>query len=196
MAAQIPLVIGTTVPIQQLPAGDTLTAPVTVSAPNVLLGRLTAGEGGHEEIDPDALTEETAPAAGDFVPIWTDDGLRKVEFGEFGGGGGGASYAVYTALLSQSDTDDPVATVLENTLGGAIVWTRDSQGAYLGTLSSAFTSSKTFLSCGSLVSNDDPGNIPIAQFWRLDASNVKLITYMNNSSNDYWDACIEIRVYP
>lgn len=98
---------------------------VPVSGPNVLLGRLTTGAGGHEEINPAALTEETTPAAGDFLPIWTGDGLRKVDFAEFGGGGGGASYAIYTALLSQSGTDDPTATVLENTLGGTVVWTRE-----------------------------------------------------------------------
>ena len=61
---------------------------VPVSAPNVLLGRLTTGAGDQEEIEPTVLTEETAPAAGDFLPIWTGDGLRKVDFSEFGGGGG------------------------------------------------------------------------------------------------------------
>lgn len=63
---------------------------VPVSAPNVLLGRLTTGAGEQEEIEPTVLTEETAPAAGDFLPIWTGDGLRKVDFSEFGGGGGGS----------------------------------------------------------------------------------------------------------
>ena len=33
----------------------------------------------------------------------------------------GASYLVYTALLSQADTDAPTAIVLENTLGGTVV---------------------------------------------------------------------------
>ena len=61
---------------------------VPVSAPNVLLGRLTTGAGEQEEIEPTVLTEETAPAAGDFLPIWTGDGLRKVDFSELGGGGG------------------------------------------------------------------------------------------------------------
>lgn len=44
-----------------------------------------------------------------------------------------SAYKVYTALLTQSGTDAPVATVLENTLGD-IVWTRDSVGIYRGTL--------------------------------------------------------------
>lgn len=88
MAAQIPLVIGTTVPIQQLPAGDTLTAPLNVSGPNVLLGRLTTGEGGHEEIEPTVLTEDTALAGDDAVLGWNAaGGLRKFKVGAFPGGG-------------------------------------------------------------------------------------------------------------
>jgi hypothetical protein len=45
-----------------------------------------------------------------------------------GSGGSGASYLVYTALLNQSGTDAPVATVLENTLGSLGVWTRNGIG--------------------------------------------------------------------
>jgi hypothetical protein len=60
-------------------------------------------------------------------------------------GGGAAPYKVYTALLSQSGTDAPVATVLENTLGGDIVWSRSQAGVYLGTLDGAFPIEKTFV---------------------------------------------------
>jgi hypothetical protein len=51
-------------------------------------------------------------------------------------------YKVYTALLTQSGTNAPTATVLENTLGGTIVWSRTSTGVYLGTLSGAFLLNK------------------------------------------------------
>ena len=40
-------------------------------------------------------------------------------------------YKVYTALLTQSGTDAPVATVLENTLGYDIVWSRLNAGGYI-----------------------------------------------------------------
>ena len=43
-------------------------------------------------------------------------------------------YKVYTALLSQLGTDAPVATVLENTLGGDIVWSYVSEGTYSATI--------------------------------------------------------------
>ena len=46
---------------------------------------------------------------------------------------------VYVALLSQSGTDAPVATVLKNTLGGVPVWSYSSVGVYNAELSNAFT---------------------------------------------------------
>lgn len=55
------------------------------------------------------------------------------------------SYKVYTALLTQSGTDAPVATVLENTLGGTVVWSYWSIGNYRGTLVGAFPASKTII---------------------------------------------------
>lgn len=53
-------------------------------------------------------------------------------------------YKVYTALLSQTGTSAPVATVLENTLGGTVVWTRNSVGNYSATLTGAFTFNKSW----------------------------------------------------
>jgi hypothetical protein len=49
----------------------------------------------------------------------------------------------YAATLVQSGTNAPVATVLGNTLGGTVVWTRYAEGTFRGTLASAFTSGKT-----------------------------------------------------
>lgn len=48
----------------------------------------------------------------------------------------------YVAVLNQSGTDDPVATVLVNTLGGDVVWTRSGLGGYLGNLTGASTVGK------------------------------------------------------
>ena len=53
------------------------------------------------------------------------------------------SYKVYTALLTQSGTNAPVATVLENTLGGDVVWTRGAVGYYIATSVGLFTNNKT-----------------------------------------------------
>ncbi len=45
----------------------------------------------------------------------------------------------YTAVLTQTGTNAPVATVIENTLGGTLVWTYSAPGVYIGTLAAAFT---------------------------------------------------------
>ena len=58
---------------------------------------------------------------------------------------GGRPYKVYTALLTQTGTNAPVATILENTVGN-IVWSYDSTGEYLGTLTGVFISDKTYFS--------------------------------------------------
>jgi len=108
-----------------------------------------------------------------------------------GGGGGGASYLVYTALLSQSGTDDPVATVLENTLGGTVVWTRDSAGIYYGALSGVFTDGKTALMLAPTGS--------VNSCARVDVNTVivaTLVDFVTPSDDLLSGTTIEIRVYP
>jgi len=51
---------------------------------------------------------------------------------------------IYKATTNQSAGDDPTATVLKNTIGN-IVWTRDDDGFYIGTLAGAFPENKTFV---------------------------------------------------
>ena len=49
-------------------------------------------------------------------------------------------YTVYTALLTQTGNtpaDAPVATILQNTTGGTITWTRTSTGEYTATIANA-----------------------------------------------------------
>lgn len=107
--------------------------------------------------------------------------------------GTGIKYKVYTALLSQSGTDAPVATVLENTLGGTVVWSYASPGTYVATLSGAFTSNKTFLHLENL--NWDGSANNLLQY--LDVNTCRLLIAAGDdfiSSGN--DAQIEIRVYP
>ena len=54
-------------------------------------------------------------------------------------------YRSYTALLTQTGTDAPVATVLENTLGEVPTWVYFSAG-YFYVQSPLFEQNKTFLS--------------------------------------------------
>lgn len=50
---------------------------------------------------------------------------------------------VYRALMTQTGTNAPTATIIENTLGGTISWAYTSTGSYTGTLTGAFTANKT-----------------------------------------------------
>lgn len=50
----------------------------------------------------------------------------------------------YSALLSQSGEDAPIATVLENTIG-EVTWARDDVGQYHASIAGGFNPSKTFV---------------------------------------------------
>jgi hypothetical protein len=88
--------------------------------------------------------------------------------------GGGSSYLVYTALLSQDGTDAPVATVLQNTLGGTVVLTRTALGIYLMTLNGAFPENKTIcppFDTGGFVSIPLFGATPISYSYNIARGN-------------------------
>lgn len=63
----------------------------------------------------------------------------------------GLGAKVYMATLTQSSTSTPVATVLNNTLGGTLVWARTGTGVYTGTFASPFTANKTQVFIGSVL---------------------------------------------
>ena len=101
-------------------------------------------------------------------------------------------YKVYTALLNQSGTNAPVATVLENTLGGAVVWTRESTGKYIGTLSEAFVAGKTFFMSSAGTS------IYLTRGVRVNNNNVSISAFQyaaTATDGGMADCSIEIRVY-
>ena len=141
------------------------------------------------EIDGDAVTD-----AADFVTKLT---------AVFSSGGGGSSYLVYTALLTQSGTDAPVATVLENTLGGTVVWTRDSAGFYNGTLNGAFTANKTILLVGGGIASIGSELNTVSFIW-ADVDTVTVYSVYADISTPSQQSSdgvvnltpIEIRVYP
>jgi hypothetical protein len=113
-----------------------------------------------------------------------------------GNNGGGASYLVYTALLTQTDTDAPVATVLENTLGGEVVWTYEAEGTYTATLTGAFTENKTYVYPGSQTQNF-PDNYYFG-YQIVDEDNITFLSMYSGGNVDYSysNTAIEIRVYP
>lgn len=111
------------------------------------------------------------------------------------GGDTSPGYLIYRALLSQTDTDAPVATVLENTLG-EIVWTRNALGKYLGNLANAFTADKTFprAESGKTAARTFSfrANASFVWIWSIDKDDA-LIEYNDAASAPIK---VEILVYP
>ena len=109
--------------------------------------------------------------------------------------GGGPGYLEYVALLSQSGTNAPVATVLANTLGGTVVWERLYGGQYVGTLTGAFPISKTAI----LVCSVTTGHVHIVLAARNSNNDIHLMVYSIGDAvftDDLLDGNpIEIRVY-
>jgi len=101
-------------------------------------------------------------------------------------------YKIYTALISQSATSDPTATVLENTLGGTIVWTRIGVGEYRGTLSGAFVNSKT--ACFSEKGN----SVGTLNVWQNSVNDIAVSAFglTGLSADGLSQTSVEIRVYP
>jgi hypothetical protein len=101
-------------------------------------------------------------------------------------------YKVYTALLTQAGNtaaDIPIATIMQNTLGGTIAWTRTGAGAYTATISDAlFTLNKTmvFINGGSATAT---ANIEWA------SPTTTTITIDTTADSVLTGGSLEIRVY-
>ncbi|OUL63090.1 hypothetical protein [Flavobacterium sp. AJR] len=103
-----------------------------------------------------------------------------------------AAYKLYVALLTQTGTNAPVATVLENTLGNTIVWSRSSAGVYHGTLAGTFIVGKTTMSAsvttsGSSVASGTTLNIAAISTQKTDT--------LVSTDGQLVNSMVEIRVY-
>jgi hypothetical protein len=103
-------------------------------------------------------------------------------------------YKVYTALVTQSGTASPTASVLENTIGD-IVWTRTSAGVYLAVTNALYTDNKTII----LQENGNINNTFEVRTRILDDSNIE-VNLMSAGTGTGYDGeiinmSIEIRVY-
>ena len=107
-------------------------------------------------------------------------------------------YKVYTALLNQTGTDDPIPTVLQNTLGGDIIWTRDLAGEYIGTLPGIFDSNKTTI---QIIANTGQGYTTLSEVVDIDSIHIIMCNWMPGGvepipADDLLsNTPIEIRVY-
>lgn len=106
---------------------------------------------------------------------------------------------VYTALMTQSGTSAPTATVLQNTLGGTVVWSYVGVGYYQATLTGGFPVGSTFVSPVGFASGSTP--TPAAAKYiltQLDANTIELYTFSDDGitlANGLLDNnALEIRV--
>lgn len=111
----------------------------------------------------------------------------------------------YVALLTQTGTDAPVAVVLENTLGGDLVWTRDGTGNYFGTLLNAFIGYTNIENINRstftrLISDDGTG--PVGRGYWMFKGSINAVYLKTTSDIETYDdgiltqTYIKIEVYP
>lgn len=99
----------------------------------------------------------------------------------------------YVATLMQTGTNAPVATVLENTLGGELVWTRSNVGDYRATLTDAFPSASVV----TIFTGNTFGELMIYEAARNNANSIYLKAWWDGALGDdqLLNTPIEIRVY-
>lgn len=111
----------------------------------------------------------------------------------------GAAYKVYTALLTQSSTNPPVATVLQNTLPETPNWIRAGGGDYgIISLGSIYDTSKTVIILGP----EQGSTTKKFVIWSHAAGIIEIKTF-DNTSGSYLaqdglllNTFVEIRLYP
>jgi hypothetical protein len=104
---------------------------------------------------------------------------------------------VYRALLTQIGTDAPVATVLENTLGGLPVWSRTGTGEYKCLLNGVFTVDKTMFFVAPLANGNTGGFAIDGLINTVNAVYITTVNYDNINNDTMLDKTpIEILVYP
>lgn len=101
-------------------------------------------------------------------------------------------YAIWAGFLTQTGTGAPTAVVLQNTLGGTIVWSYDREGQYIGTLSGVFTANKT-----AIIGTSKEATNMITAGARL-SNNTIVISTMGGgvaANSQLNNTFVEIRVY-
>lgn len=114
--------------------------------------------------------------------------------------GGSLPYKVYTALLTQTYQDPPVATILQNTLGFTPTWEYVSVGQYrlVSPTSGGFPTNKTFITISQVTSNLAQSGDGLTDLHALIETTSRILLYDKNAADDseMYDTPIEIRVYP
>lgn len=99
-------------------------------------------------------------------------------------------YKVYTALLTQSETNAPAQIVGRNTLNCNVSWTYVSPGVFKATTPTAFTVNKTYVYIGS---NKVEGSTTTLSTRILNTSEILLESSDGNDEID--NLAIRIEIY-
>lgn len=99
-------------------------------------------------------------------------------------------YKVYTALLTQTGTDAPVANVLENTFNEIFTWTRDGVGIYTVNKLTGFPTN-TAIYCITDHLNSIFNNANVVS----NAILLNVYELVAGADNSLYNTFIEIRVY-
>lgn len=110
----------------------------------------------------------------------------------------------YVAILSQTETSAPIASILENSLGGTPVWTRESLGVYKATLTNKFPVGYTIVMPAN--AHDGIDDKPYLTTWNKSLSDANSITIQNyvsstralsdmNEAGDTGECVVEIIVF-
>lgn len=118
------------------------------------------------------------PSTGELTKITYDDIASYV----------GTGALVYVAIISQSSTSAPTATVVLNTLGETVAFSRNLAGDYNATASGAvFTASKTAV----FITNGD-----ITQSIGGKRTSDTVINFVAGGDGNIQNASFKIEVYP
>lgn len=102
-------------------------------------------------------------------------------------------YSSYSGLLTQSSTNSPTVTILNNSTGQTIVWSYSDVGEYIGTFSDKIKEDKIWFS----VTSSSKSAIFIAVSYNTE-NTILLNTYSRTGSatnNALSNSSIEIRIY-
>lgn len=109
-----------------------------------------------------------------------------------------SSYTSYVAIINQSGSGNPSATVMSNDLGGTVAWDRVDVGNYTATLTGAFTTGKTWVSIGE--NFRDPLASDAGGYTQVFLTSENVISITTGNGADVADEiltqkAIQIRVY-
>jgi hypothetical protein len=107
-------------------------------------------------------------------------------------------YKVYSALVSQTSTNDPTGTVLHSTFDSTLTWTRSYSGRYTLTSTGEFTSGKVFVIFSQNAALGTSSN-PCHYNWQRNDSSTIYVESLNSAGATadglLYNTSVEVRVY-